>query len=211
MARADTAPIDAGRAANVAREDTGTEQNGDSEFGLSSVRPPSGDLAATGSAASEVIVSAGPENRPTVTTEILRAEAGDVHAAMVTMERAGAEQVTAERIVMTNSGARTVEARSAQVDRSGILAVRSDKAVFSNSTAIAIVTEEARIVRSRVLMLKADRATIEAGAKVAIYAGPASENMRPLADVRGAAAFGVGLGAVLLLLGPFLRRVLRLR
>jgi hypothetical protein len=195
----------------VARDDTGTEQNDDSESGLSSAHPSSGDLVTTGSVASEVIVSAGAENRPTVATEILRAEAGDVHAAMVTMERAGAEQVTAERIVMTNSGARTVEARSAQVDRSGILAVRSDKAVFSNSTAIAIATEEARIVRSRVLMLKADRATIEAGANVAIYAGPAGENMRPLADVRGAAAFGAGLGAVLLLLGPLLRRVLRLR
>jgi len=193
----------------VAREDIGTEQNGDSESGLSSGRSPSGDLATTGSVASEVIVSAGPENHPTVATEILRAEAGDVHATTVTMDRAGAEQVTAERIVMTNSGARTVEARSAQVDRSGILAVRSDRAVFSNSTAIAIATEEARIVRSRVLMLKADRATIEAGTKVAIYAGPARENMRPLADVRGAAAFGAGLGAVLLLLGSLLRRILR--
>ena len=110
----------------------------------------------TGSVASEVIVGAGPENRPTVATELLRAEAGDVQATTVTMDRAGAEQVTAERVVMTNSGARTVEARSAQVDRSGILAVRSEKAVFSNSTAIAIATEEARIVRSRVLMLKAD-------------------------------------------------------
>jgi hypothetical protein len=195
----------------VAREGSGTEQNGDSESGLSSVRPPSGELLTAGSVASEVIVSAGPENRPTVATEILRAEAGDVQATAVTMERAGAEQVTAERIIMTNSGARTIDARSAQVDRSGILAVRSDKAVFSNSTVVAIAAEEARIVRSRVLMLKADRATIEAGAKVAIYAGPAGENMRPLADVRGAAAFGVGLGAVLLLLGPFLRRVLRLR
>jgi hypothetical protein len=161
--------------------------------------------------ASEVIVSAGPENHPTIATEILRAEAGDVQATTVTLDHAGAEQVTAERIVMINSGARTVGARSAQVDRSGILTVRSDKAVFSNSTAIAIATEEARIVRSRVVMLKADRATIEAGAKVVIYAGPSSENMRPLADVRGAAAFGAGLGAVLLLLGPFLRRILRLR
>jgi len=168
-------------------------------------------LATTDSVTSEVIVSAGPENRPTVATEILRAEAGDVQAAMVTMDRAGAEQVTAERIVMTNSGARTVEARSAQVDRSGVLAVRSEKAVFSNSTAIVVATEEARIVRSRVVMLKADRATIEAGTRVAIYAGPAGENLRPLADVRGAAAFGAGLGAVLLLLGPFLRRVLRPR
>src|SRR3712207_4020111 len=132
------------------------------------------------SAASEVIVSAGPENRPTIGTEILRAEAGDVDAAMVSMDRAGAERVTAERVVMTNSGARTVKARSAQVDRSGILAVRSDKAVFSNSTAIAIATEEVRIVRSRVFALKADRATIESGARVAIYAGPVDENVRPL-------------------------------
>jgi hypothetical protein len=83
--------------------------------------------------------------------------------------------------------------------------------VFSNSTAIAIATEEARIVRSRVLMLKTDRAMIEAGAKVAIYAGPADENMRPLADIRGAAAFGAGLGAVLLLLGSLLRWVFRAR
>jgi hypothetical protein len=195
----------------VALEETGTEQNGDSEPGLSSVRPPTDDLATTDSVVSEVIVSAGPENRPTIATEILRAEAGDVHATTVTMDRAGAEQVTAERIVMTNSGARSVEARSAQVDRSGILAVRSEKAVFSNSTAIAIATEEARIVRSRVVMLKADRATIEAGTRVAIYAGPADEKLRPLTDVRGAAAFGAGLGAVLLFLGPLLRRVLRLR
>ncbi|HEX3303149.1 MAG TPA: hypothetical protein VHR64_09725 [Thermomicrobiales bacterium] len=195
----------------MAREDTGTEQNGDPDRELSSVQPSAGAAATTGSVASEVIVNAGPENHPTIATEILRAEAGDVQATTVTLDHAGAEQVTAERIVMINSGARTVGARSAQVDRSGILVVRSDKAVFSNSTAIAIATEEARIVRSRVVMLKADRATIEAGAKVVIYAGPAGENMRPLADVRGAAAFGAGLGAVLLLLGPFLRRILRLR
>jgi len=49
----------------------------------------------------------------------------------------------------------------------------------------------------------------EAGAKVAIYAGPADERVQPLADVRGAAAFGAGLGAVLLLLGSLLRRIVR--
>jgi hypothetical protein len=195
----------------VAREETGTETNGDAGSELNFVRPPAENSVATGSVTSEVIVSAGAEKRPTIATELLRSEAGNVQATTVTMERAGAEQVSAERVVMTNSGARTVEARSAQVDRSGILAVRSDKAVFSNSTAIAIATEEARIVRSRVLLLKADRATIEAGARVAIYAGPADENVRPLADVRGAAAFGAGLGAVLLLLGSLLRRVFRAR
>jgi hypothetical protein len=205
------APVDAGKVTSVEREETGTETNGDSDSGLNTEHPPAGDAAPTGSVTSEVIVSAGPENRPKVATEMLRSEASDVHATTVTMDRAGAEQVSAERVVMTNSGARTVEARSAQVERSGILAVRSDKAVFSNSTAIAIATEEARIVRSRVFMLKADRATIEAGTRVAIYAGPPGENVRPLADVRGAAAFGAGLGAVLLLVGSLLRRVFRAR
>jgi len=197
--------------ADVAREDTGTETHDRADPALSAVRPTGEASAAAESVVSEVIVSAGPENHPTVATEILRAEAGDVAATTVAMDRAGAEQVTAERVVMTNSGARTVEARSAQVDRSGILAVRSDKAVFSNSTAVAIATEEARIVRSRVVALKADHATIEAGAKIAIYAGPADENIRPLADVRGAAAFGAGLGVVLLVLGSLLRRVFRVR
>jgi hypothetical protein len=194
----------------VAREESGTEMRDDGGDAAPGTLGSTADASAiAGSGASEVVVSAGPENRPTIATEILRAEAGDVDAAMVSMERAGAERVTAERVVMTNSGARTVEARSAQVDRSGILAVRSDKAVFSNSTAIAVATEEVRLVRSRVFALKADRATIESGARVAIYAGPVDENVRPLADVRGAAAFGAGLGAVLLLLGSLLRRVFR--
>ena len=131
----------------MAREDTGTEQDDERRCCAQRGARDRRSSAVAGSVASEVIVSAGPENRPTLATEILRAEAGDVNATTVTMDRAGAEQVTAERVVMTNSGARTVEARSAQVDRSGILAVRSDKAVFSNSTAIAIATDEARIVR----------------------------------------------------------------
>ena len=195
----------------MAREDSRPETHDRADAALGAVRSAADALAVAGSVASEIVVSAGPENRPTLATEILRAEAGDVDATTVAMDRAGAEQVTAQRVVMTNSGARTVEARSAQVDRSGILAVRSDKAVFSNSTAIAISTDEARIVRSRVFALKADRATIESGAKIAIYAGPADEQIRPLADVRGAAAFGAGLGVVLLLLGSLLRRVFRVR
>ena len=169
-----------------------------------STNPTTGEM---NSVTSEVIVSAGPENRPTAATELLRAEAGDVRAGMLAMERSGAEQVTAERVVMTNSGARTIDARSAQVDRSGVLAVRSDKAVFYNSTAVAVATDEARIVRGRVLLLKADRATIEGDAKIAVLAGLTGDRVQPLVDMRGAAAFGAGLGATLLLFGAVLRRL----
>ena len=191
----------------MGREDTPAEVNDGSDSGGAANRTPVG----TGSVTSEVIVSAGPENRPTAATELLRAEAGDVRADMISMDRAGAEQVIAERVVMTNSGARTVDACSAQVDRSGILAVRSDKAVFYNSTAVAVATDEARIVRGRVLLLKADHVTVEGDASIAVFAGAGSESLRPLLDARGAAAFGAALGAALLLVGPVLRRLFRMR
>jgi len=150
---------------------------------------------------SEVIVKSVPENRPSLAAELLRAETGDVRADTVTMERAGAEQVTAQRAIITNSGARTIDARSAQVDRSGILLLNSEKAVFYNSSAVAVAAGEARIVRGRVFALKADNATIEGDVKVGVYAGPANEHVRPLLDARGAAEFGAGGGAVFLVLG----------
>ena len=159
--------------------------------------------------ASDVIVDAGPEHRPTAAKELLRAEAGDVRAETVNMERAGAEQVTGERVVMNNSGARTVEARSAQVDRSGILIVNSDKAVFANSTVVAAITDEARIVRSPVLLLKTDRVAVEGEARVAVYAGPADASVKPLVDARGAAMFGAAVGVVLFLCGAIARRIFR--
>ncbi len=103
------------------------------------------------------------------------------------------------------------EARSAQIDRSGILAVTSEKAVFYNSSAIAVAVEEARIVRSRVFMLKTGHAVIDGGTRIGIYAGPAGDLVRPLIDLRGAAAFGAGMGAILLLFGSLLRRMFRAR
>jgi hypothetical protein len=159
----------------------------------------------------DVVLNVGAEKRPTPATEVLRADAGDVEGNTVAMEGAGAEHVTAQRVVMTNSGARTIDARSAQVDRSGVLAVRADKAVFSQSTVVAAATEHARIVRGNVLALKTDQLTIEGDAKIAIYAGPPSEAVKPLLDTRAAAAFGAGLGGVLLLLGGLMRRVVRAR
>jgi len=168
-------------------------------------RAPSGPNSVT----SQVVLPTGPENSPVSATELLRAEAGDVRAQTVSMERAGAEHVTADRVVMTNSGARTIDAKSAQIDRSGILAVQSDRAVLYNSTAVAVAAEEVRLVRGMVLAIKANHVTLEGEPKVAIYAGPASASVKPLVDAGGALAFGAALGATLALIGALLRRIFR--
>ena len=200
----------AGKASTMTQEQTPSVRGNPNTPLSTSPRSSSGQLpAADGSVASEVIVPIGPENHPEVATELLRAEAGDVRAQTVTMERAGAELVSADRVVMSNSGARTIDAKSAQVDRSGVLAVRSDKAVFYNSTAVAVAAEDVRLVRGMVLALKADQVTLEGEPKVAIYAGPASAGVRPLVDAGGALAFGAALGAMLAVVGAILRRMFR--
>lgn len=160
------------------------------------------------SAATSASINIGPSNRPTITTELLRAEAGDVNANEIAMERSGAESVSAQRVIMNNSGARSVDARSAQIDRSGILGVRSEKAVLYHSTAVGVVTEEARIVRGNVFALKANQATIEGDVRIAIYAGPPGA-VTALLDARSAAVFGAALGVVLVTLGAILRRLAR--
>jgi len=110
---------------------------------------------------------------------------------------------------MTNSGARTIEAKSAQIDRSGILAAKSEKAVFHDSTVVAVSVDEARIVRGNVLLLRAEAVKVEGDAKIGVLAGPACEAVRPLVSVQGAAAFGAVFGLVAWLLGAVVRRAAR--
>lgn len=168
---------------------------------------PDNAAAADPDATSEIILPTGPEQKPVAATELLRAEARDVQATELTMERSGAETIRAERLVMTNSGARTVEARSAQIDSSGILAVKSEKAVFQNTTVLAAATTEARVVRGNVFLLKADEVTIEGDARVGVLAGPGCNGVKPMFDVLGALALGTAAGIALAILNALSRRI----
>ena len=169
----------------------------------------SNPAGAGSSVVSDVIISDGPEHTPAPASELLQADARDVQAQNVTMERAGAETITAERLVMNNSGARSIEVKSAQIDRSGILAAKSEKAVFHDSTVVAVSVDEARIVRGNVLLLRAEAVKVEGDAKIGVLAGPACEAVRPLISIQGAAAFGVAAGLVGWFLSAIVRRATR--
>ena len=75
-------PNDAGRSAHVALQDISTETNDDGDDSGAEERLPDRAPVEMDSVTSDVIVSAGAENRPTAVTELLRAEAGDVRADM---------------------------------------------------------------------------------------------------------------------------------
>ena len=155
------------------------------------------------------ILKASTTKTPTPAAEVLRADAGDVEATTVSMERSGADKVTGQRVIMNRSGARTLEARSAQLDRSGVVTLQSEHAVLHGGSAVAVVAKEARIVKSKVLLLVGNQAELDAGSRVLIHVGSGTrggEAARPTLDALGAAGFGAGFGLVLVLLGALLRR-----
>ncbi len=171
------------------------------------VEAPNGQEALPGPPAT--ILKASTTKTPTAASELLRVDAGNVEATTVAMERSGAEKVVAQRVIMTNSGAKTLDARSAQLDRSGVVTLRGEHAVLHGGSAVGVVANEVRLVKSRAAIVTAKSATIEEGARILVYTGPASPEVRPAVDTAGAAAFGAGLGLALLLLGSLVRRIVR--
>jgi hypothetical protein len=71
------------------------------------------------------------------------------------------------------------------------------------------VADNVRLVKGKTLVVAAKSATVEDGARILVYAGPPGAAVLPAVDAAGAAAFGAGLGAALLLLAPLIRRLLR--
>jgi hypothetical protein len=147
------------------------------------------------------------QHAPQEAAELLRSDAGDLTAQTVTMDRSGAEAITADRVSMDRSGARKLDAKSAHLENSGAVFMDAENAVFYGGAAVFVKTNDAKIVRSSFVALKvAGETTIEGEVKAVIYAGPADEKIKPLFTIQGAAAFGAGFAAALLLFGRMLRR-----
>lgn len=127
---------------------------------------------------------------PTAASELLRADAGDVDAQTVRMERSGADAIKAERVTMDRSGARSIETRSAQLDRSGVLSLTADHAVVHAGSVASLSATEARVSRSRVFVLRSDQTHLESGARVLLHLGKG-------AGPRSAGAVGAAAGTLL--------------
>ena len=153
----------------------------------------------------EAVLKASTTKSPTPGTELLGTDAGSVEGQTVSLERSGAEHVTAERAIVSNSGVRSLDARSAQFDRSGVLSLQAEKTVLQESSAVAIVADEVRLVASRALVVNTRELSADDKTRILIGVGGAGE-IRPVVSGGGAAAFGAALGLVLLVLGRLLGR-----
>jgi len=156
--------------------------------------------------AAPVIAKADTTRSPHPASELLRADAGDVSAATVTMDRSGAERIDAQRVIMDRSGAQRLDARSAQLDRSGVVLLKSDRAVLHKGSALVVTASEARLVRSRALAVVSGKTVVEGRVNTLVHVGPAEGDVRPVFDTAGAIGFGAALGFAALLIGRLVRR-----
>ncbi|MGH2531153.1 MAG: hypothetical protein ACRDJW_02495 [Thermomicrobiales bacterium] len=161
------------------------------------------------SAVSETVAKEQTTKSPTAASELLYADAGDVEATTVTMERSGAETVTGQRVVMDHSDARHVDARSAQLDRSGVLSLKSERAVLHGGAAGVVAAGEARIVRSKVGLIASGQTTVEGDLKALVHIGPVDGNVRTVLDPVSAVGAGAAFGVVVVIARWLARRLLR--
>lgn len=156
--------------------------------------------------AAPIIAKADTTRSPHLASELLRADAGDVSATTVTMDRSGAEHIEAQRVIMDRSGAQRLEARSAQLDRSGVVLLRSDRAVLHKGSVMVVTASEARLVKSRALAVVSGKTVVEGRVNTLVHVGPAEGDVRPVFDTVGALSFGAALGFTALFIGRLVRR-----
>lgn len=161
----------------------------------------------SGAGAPEFVAKTDTTKSPVEANELLRADAGDVRATTVAMDRSGAETVTAQRVTMERSGAKTLEARSAQLVNSGVVLLKSERAVLQGGSAVLVSTGEARLVKSRAVAVFADRLTAEGELKTLLHVGSSDGCIRPVLDGKGALRFGAAFGFVVLAFGGLVRRL----
>lgn len=146
-----------------------------------------------------------------------------IEAAQVQMDRSAAQSINAQRVTMSNSGAKAIDARSIRMDQSGSVYLNTERATFNKSSAVVAKAGELHMHESSLLMGAAESASIESGAKVGLLVVRTIEakgdvrafaligrdvtaggNVSSVLDTASAAALGAGFAIVLL----FARRLL---
>jgi hypothetical protein len=137
-------------------------------------------------------------------TEATEANLSAVTAETVLMTQSGSEGITADRVTMERSGSRSIDAKSVQMDQSGVVALSTEQAVLLKSSAVQVVAEEARLSHSSALFVSSGTASIE-NSRIAVFAGSADGDVHPLITGQTAGILLGGLAAFFVLLAVLLR------
>jgi hypothetical protein len=165
------------------------------------------DSSATGAAVASTVDKASTTKSPTLASELLYADAGNIQATNVTMEHSGADSITAERVTVDHSDVRSLDANSVQLVNSGAIKVQAERAVVQNGGVVLLQADEVRMVNSKAVVVSAGRISTEGNVQTVVHFGPVEGEIRTVFTPQSAIGFGAGVGFVLLILGGLFRRI----
>jgi hypothetical protein len=177
------------------------------DTGADQQTPTKETAGANAAAVFETVQKTDTTKSPTLGSELLYADAGNVEATNVTLEHSGAEKITAERATVEHSDVKSLDAKSVQMVNSGALKVKAERAVFQNGGAVIVNADELRFVKSKAVIVNAGRVTTEGNVQSMLHIGPVEGDIRTVFTPQSAIGFGAGLGIVLIFLGGIFRRV----
>jgi hypothetical protein len=160
-----------------------------------------------GTAVFETVEKTDTTKSPTLGSELLYADAGNVEATNVTLEHSGAEKITAERVNVEHSDIKSLDAKSVQMVNSGALKVQAERAVFQNGGVVFLRADDVRLVKSKAVVVNAGRVSTEGTVQTVLHIGPVEGELHTVLTPQSAIGFGAAFGFVVLILGGMLRRI----
>jgi hypothetical protein len=160
-------------------------------------------------AAPEIVAKLGAAKSPVDGRELLRTDAGSVQGTVVTMDRSGAETVTADRISMNQSGTRTLDAKSAQLDNSGVVLLKSEKASVYKSSIGLVGANELRLSKSKALIVASGETVSDGNVSAGLHIGPVSGDIKVMIDGKRLVLLGAAIALGFRLFGVLAGRFKR--
>ena len=124
-------------------------------------------------------------------------KAKEVAGKSITLKHEHIGQVTAEAAHVSYCGTKEVNAGSVEISNSGVQRVSSQKAVVGRSVIGLLRSDEVSLEQSAAFAVQAKAIRSPEIRAVMVNAGEVHGNVQTMFDREGALAFGLGLGAVL--------------
>ena len=140
-------------------------------------------------------------------TELLHADAGDVSASRVTIEQSTAKSVTADHVEVNKSAVKGITAQTATMTQAASLTLRADDIALHESSVGVLTSDRIDLFDSVVGVARGPLTVNEGTSRVLVHIGPADATIKPVLDGQAALGLGAGFGISIVVLSRLLRRL----
>lgn len=143
----------------------------------------------------------------TEVTELLHADAGDVSAPRVTLEQSTARSISADHVDVNKSAVKGITTQTATMTQAASLTLNAADIAVHESSIGVLSSDRIDLFDSVVGIARGPLTVNEGSARVLVHIGPADATVKPVLDGQTAMRLGAGFGISIVVLSRLLRRL----